>query len=88
MKKLALLTFFLAFAATAAHATPSTPPKTGAASAQSGQKLDEEKSKILGRISSHISELQQRQSCVQSATTRDALKACMPEKSGNGGCGK
>lgn len=38
------------------------------------------KNEILKRIGDRISELQQRQSCVQSASNREALMSCMPPR--------
>ncbi len=38
------------------------------------------KAEILKRISERMSELQQRQSCVQAANDRQALMACMPQQ--------
>jgi hypothetical protein len=46
------------------------------------------KAEILKRISERMSELQKRQSCVQSATDRQALMACMPQKKGQQGQGQ
>ncbi|XGV99652.1 MAG: hypothetical protein ACAF41_12030 [Leptolyngbya sp. BL-A-14] len=43
------------------------------------------KAEILKRLSARITELQQRQSCVQAANDRQALMTCMPQKKGQQG---
>lgn len=98
MKKLLLtalmsLSVFAGSAAAMAQtATPATPPSAAAgghAGANSGQNFATRKNEILQHISQHMTELQQRQSCVQAASTPDALKACRPPKQeGKGKCGK
>lgn len=42
------------------------------------------KTEILQRLNHRITELQQRQSCVQAATTRQALQACLPKQEKQG----
>jgi hypothetical protein len=62
----------------AAPAPTSTPPVAPAKG--SGQSFQDRKAEIIQHISAHITELQQRQACIQAASTKDALKACMPAK--------
>ena len=47
---------------------------------QPSQRFEERKAEILGHIAQRLSELQQRQGCVQSAQNHEALRACMPER--------
>jgi hypothetical protein len=48
-----------------------------------GQHFQERKAEILKHISEHLTEIQQRQSCVESANDRQALMACMPHRDGD-----
>ena len=53
-------------------------------SAENSQKFEERKSKISERVANRIAKLQQIQSCVQSATTGKALRACLPKRKNHG----
>jgi hypothetical protein len=62
-----------------------TPPVSGQAGGQQGgqhraEEFQKHKTEILERISKHLAEVQQRQTCVQAASDFQALKACMPER--------
>ncbi|MEH1771226.1 MAG: hypothetical protein V7K76_06430 [Nostoc sp.] len=58
---------------------PSDSPEQG-----SGQEFQQHKDEILKRISARLSEIEQRQSCVEAANNRQALEACMPRGQGRG----
>lgn len=51
------------------------------------EKLAAIKAEHLKRMDAHIAAIQQRKQCVQAATTGEALRACMPKRSGRGGPG-
>ena len=86
MKNMFVLALLLASTAAFADnsvATPSTPPGQSASAPgqEKGERLDQAKQRILAK-------LQEKQSCVQAAQTREALRACMPRRGeghGNGG---
>jgi Spy/CpxP family protein refolding chaperone len=81
-----LLFIALLFASTAAFAnntspaSPSTPPGQSGGPGD-GERFDQIKAKILAH-------LQEKQACVQAATTREALHACMPHMGEHRGEGK
>lgn len=54
---------------------------------QRQEKFNEMKTKILQKIQDRETKIAQMKSCVQSATTPDALRACMPKREGRGGEG-
>jgi hypothetical protein len=83
MKKLLFVAFLLT--STAALAQTAPPAAAPSGQQQHEEKFEEHKAKILERISHHLQEVQQRQACVQAATTHEALKACMPERRGERG---
>ncbi|TAL34523.1 MAG: hypothetical protein EPN97_08375 [Alphaproteobacteria bacterium] len=82
-----LLFIALLFASTAAFAdnsvaTPSVSPpgqSAGSAPPQKAERFEEMKAKALERIQQHLAKLQEKQACVQAATTPEALKICLPK---------
>ncbi len=56
----------------------STPATRG--QSDSGAQFQTRKNAILQRLNQRMTELQQRQNCVQAAMTREALRACMPQQ--------
>ena len=100
MKKLLIIAMLLA--STAAYADNSvaqpggTPPAAGSGQSggpEKGERFDQMKARVLERIQKHLAEVQQKQSCVQAATTPEALKACLPHmgerrEGGEGGEGR
>jgi len=78
----------LLFASTAAMAEGASagdhPGKKGEMAAKPEMSFEEHKAKVLQRITTHIAKAQERQACVQAASDREALRACMPEGWGQG----
>ncbi len=99
MKNMFILALLMASTAAYAQTAPgsvATPPgQAGAQNAggqgqgQPGERFEDHKAKILAHIQERMTKLQGIQSCVQAATTREALHACMPERAegGQGGQG-
>lgn len=77
-----------AVAQTAAPAAPSSAAPTATATATApakGEKFDARKAKVLQRLEKRAAEVQQKQACVQAATTKEALQACFPNRGKKGG---
>lgn len=89
MKKLLFITLLCIASPALAQTAPA--PVAVAKNAQvKEQKFEAHKAEVLQRMGSKISEMQQKQQCVQSATSGEAMKACMPKgdhKGGKTGCG-
>jgi hypothetical protein len=84
MKKLLFIALLcMSTAAMAEDASaPATPATPAAASGGNADKpkmtFEEHKAKVLDRIGKGIAKMQEKQSCVQAATTPEALKTCLP----------
>jgi hypothetical protein len=98
MKKIVLLAaLFMAFIAPTMAWSQSSPGGNGGPPPQasgapggeagSGQNFQQHKAEITQHISEHIAEAQKRLSCVQAASSHEAMRACMPERGGRGGMG-
>ena len=94
MKKYILIAAMaLTLAAPAAWSQNALPPGGNgngpAPQGQGGQNEDpqhfqQHKAEILQRMNEHLADVQKRISCVQAATDQQALRACMPQRGGEG----
>ena len=83
MKKflfLALLAMSTAAMTTTNAMADTVPTAATTATAAPAQKFETHKAAILQKIGTRVTELQQKQQCVQAATSATAMKACMPAK--------
>jgi TolA-binding protein len=90
MKKYILMTAMVLALASPGAAWSQTPPTSGSAPSNAGgagsgqmgngQNFQEHKAEILKRLNQHLSECQQRISCVNAAADHEALHACMPPR--------
>lgn len=102
MKKILMLATAVAFGALMAQPVGITPafaddqaaaapaangPDGSAADAQKGERFDKMKSKIQQKLQEREDKLNTIKSCVDGATTPDALRACLPKREGRGGHG-
>ena len=81
MKQFLMTTALVAVMSTAALANTTTAPAgKDDKGQQTQQKFDERKAKVLKKMGEHLAKMQEKQACVQTATTPDAMKACFPNR--------